>query len=61
LEQYIKPNSSELDFLELRDPKKINEIKIEASKTLIEAQKEIKKLEVEFLVNEDKIESNYCI
>jgi len=61
LEQYIKPNNSELDFLELRDPKKINEIKIEASKTLIEAQKEIKKLEVEFLVNEDKIESNYCI
>lgn len=61
MEQYIKPNNSELDFLELRDPKKINEIKIEASKTLIEAQKEIKKLEVEFLVNEDKIESNYCI
>jgi len=42
----------------LSDPKKISELKIEASKTLIEAQKEIKKLEVEFLINEEKIESN---
>lgn len=58
LEKYIQPHQSELDFLELSDPKKISELKIEASKTLIEAQKEIKKLEVEFLINEEKIESN---
>ncbi len=56
LEKSLQPHKNHLDFIELRDPRRISEMKVEASKTLVEAQKEIRKLEVEFLINENKIQ-----
>lgn len=58
LEKYIQPHQGNLDFLELRDPRKMAFIKAESQKYLIEAQKEINKLEAQFLIHEKKIEKS---
>lgn len=48
-------NDSDVDYIELRDGKQFNKLKCEANKTIIDAELEIKHLEKEFYVYEDKI------
>ena len=54
LEKYTTKNNG-LNFMELREPKKMQELKIIATNTIREAQIEIKKLEVDYLIHEREI------